>query len=255
MFFPRLIRQAKWMFVFLALVFGVGFLAFGVGSNIQGTGFGDILQGNQESDAAGPSVGESRDKIEDNPNDPIGYKELGQALSSEGKQDEAIEAYERYVRMRPKDLEVKRELATLYQARANNFRDEYERIRVEAESRTGGGLFGPPQETEFGRALGGRIEQELQTVYSTRLNDANNKMTAAYSRAATLYSQIVASRPDDEALLQLQLGDAAYAARRIPLAVKAYKRFVSLSPDDPNAQYARQQILALQSGAANAPQG
>ena len=31
MFFPRLRRQAKWMFVFLALVFGVGFVAFGVG--------------------------------------------------------------------------------------------------------------------------------------------------------------------------------------------------------------------------------
>ena len=34
MFFPRLRRQAKWMFVFLALVFGVGFVIFGVGSSL-----------------------------------------------------------------------------------------------------------------------------------------------------------------------------------------------------------------------------
>ena len=36
MFFPRLRRHAKWMFVFLALVFGLGFVVFGVGAG--GTG-------------------------------------------------------------------------------------------------------------------------------------------------------------------------------------------------------------------------
>ena len=43
MFFPRLRRQAKWMFVFLVLVFGLGFVVFGVGSG-GGLGLGDILQ-------------------------------------------------------------------------------------------------------------------------------------------------------------------------------------------------------------------
>ena len=42
MFFPRPIRQAKW--VFALTVFGVGFVAFGVGGNIPGIGR-DILQG------------------------------------------------------------------------------------------------------------------------------------------------------------------------------------------------------------------
>ena len=43
MFFPRLRRHAKWMFVFLALVFGLGFVVFGVGAG--GTGIGDIFRG------------------------------------------------------------------------------------------------------------------------------------------------------------------------------------------------------------------
>src|SRR5205823_10734598 len=43
MFFPRLRRQAKWMFVFLAFVFAAGFVFFGVGS---GSGIGDLLRGN-----------------------------------------------------------------------------------------------------------------------------------------------------------------------------------------------------------------
>ena len=44
LFFARIRRHAKWMFVLLALVFGVGFVAFGVGSG--STGIGDILRGN-----------------------------------------------------------------------------------------------------------------------------------------------------------------------------------------------------------------
>src|ERR1044072_4047316 len=44
LFFARLRRHAKWMFVLLAIVFGVGFVAFGVGSG--STGISDILRGN-----------------------------------------------------------------------------------------------------------------------------------------------------------------------------------------------------------------
>ena len=254
MFFPRLIRQAKWVFVFLALVFAVGFVAFGVGGNIPGTGFGDILQGSGAG-SAGPSVGEARDKIKDDPESPTGYKQLGEAYSGEGKQDQAIAAYEDYLELRPRDVDVKRTVAGMYLGRANDARDEYATVYAEYQSQTGAGLFGPPQESEFGRALGGKIDQEFQAIYSEQLNDVNQRMQDAFGKAATLYSQIVATHPDDEPLLQLQLGDSAYQARQIPLAVKAYKAFLKLSPDDQNAAYARQQIKALESGAANVQPG
>ena len=52
MFFPRLRRHAKWMFVLLALVFGLGFVVFGVGAG--GTGIGDIFR-----DQGGTSSGQS----------------------------------------------------------------------------------------------------------------------------------------------------------------------------------------------------
>ena len=254
MFFPRLIRQAKWVFVFLALAFAVGFVAFGVGGNIPGTGFGDILQG-QLDGSAGPSVGEARDKIEENPQDPVGYRELGEAYVADGNQDDAIAAYEDYLELRPRDVEVKRTLAGLYFTRANTARDEYAVVYGDYQSQTGGGLFTPAPGTEFGRALTGRIDQEFEAVYTGRLNEIGQRMQGAYSRAATLYSQVVATRPDDEALLQLQLGDVANQAQRIPLAIRAYKRFLVLAPDDQNAGYARQQLEALQSGAATAQPG
>src|SRR5918999_2938900 len=53
MFFPKLRRQAKWMFLFLALVFAVGFVGFGVGAG--GVGLGNVVQGGGDSGV--PSVG------------------------------------------------------------------------------------------------------------------------------------------------------------------------------------------------------
>jgi tetratricopeptide (TPR) repeat protein len=254
MFFPRLIRQAKWAFVFLALVFGVGFVAFGVGGNIPGTGIGDILQG-QIANTGGPSVGEARDAIEDDPQDAQAHKDLGEALLAEGRSDEAVTAYADYLELRPRDVEAKRTLAGLYMSRANVARNEYAEVYGEYQAQTGGGLFGPPQDSEFGRALSGKVDQELQAVYSERLGEINQRMQTAFSPAATLYQQIAATRPDDEALLQLQLGDAAYQARRIPLALKAYQRYLKLDPEGQNAAYAKQQIELLKAGAAGAQPG
>jgi tetratricopeptide (TPR) repeat protein len=254
MFFPKLIRSAKWMFVFLALVFGVGFVVFGVGSG-QGTGLGDILGGNQSSSSAGVDVDKAQDKVNENPNDPIALRDLGNALVNNGRSNEAIPVFQRYLRMRPKDLETKRTLAVLYLTQANDARTQYDEARIEALSRGGGGLFGPPQDTEFGRALGGRIDQEFEAQINQRLTNAATKMQAGYSQAATLYAQIAATHPEDEAQIQLQLGDAAYQSRRIPLALRAYQRFLRLAPDSAEAGYAKQQIATLKSGAASVQPG
>src|SRR5512132_2223370 len=80
MFFPRLRRQAKWMFVFLAVIFGLGYVIFNVGGSIPGTGLGDVLQGLGQGTSSGPSVSDAQSKIEDHPNDPTGYRELSTAL-------------------------------------------------------------------------------------------------------------------------------------------------------------------------------
>jgi tetratricopeptide (TPR) repeat protein len=254
MFFPKLIRSAKWMFVFLALVFGVGFVVFGVGSG-QGTGLGDILQGNQGSSSSGADVDKAQDRVQDNPRDAIALRDLGNALVNDSRPVEAIPVFRRYLTMRPKDLETKRTLAVLYLTQANNARSEYDAARTEALSRGAGGLFGPPTATEFGRALGGRIDQEFEAQINRRLTEAATQMQSGYSQAATIYEQIAATRPEDEAQIQLQLGDAAYQAQRIPLAIRAYQRFLRLAPEATEAAYAKQQIKTLKSGAANVQPG
>ena len=73
MFFPRLRRHAKWMFVLLALIFGLGFVLFGVGAG--GVGVGDIFRG---SDGTTQSISDAQDETEKNPTDPqaVSYTHL-----------------------------------------------------------------------------------------------------------------------------------------------------------------------------------
>ena len=119
MFFPKLRRQAKWMFVFLALAFGIGFVAFGIGGT-GGTGISDLLM--QNGGTSGPSVGDAQEKIDDG--NLAAYKELTEAYRSEGKQNEAITAGEAYVRARPNDYAFMRTLASDYEGKAPKQRDE-----------------------------------------------------------------------------------------------------------------------------------
>ena len=76
MFFPRLRRHAKWMFVLLALAFGLGFVVFGVGAG--GVGVGDIFRGSGGTGAQSVSRRARRDRGP--PKDAEAWRDLATAL-------------------------------------------------------------------------------------------------------------------------------------------------------------------------------
>ena len=67
MFFPKLRRRAKWVFLVLAVFFGGGFLIFGVGTGA-GSGIGDYFADllNRPISTQGPALGRGIRKA--NPN-------------------------------------------------------------------------------------------------------------------------------------------------------------------------------------------
>jgi tetratricopeptide (TPR) repeat protein len=238
MFFPKLRRQAKWVFVLLALSFAVGFVVFGVGSG-GGLGLGDILQGSGGG-SSGPSVKDARNKIDKG--DLTAYKELADAYRSDGKTDEAILAGEQYLKARPKDYEYMRTVASDYEAKASRQRDEATAIQDQLTSSTGGSTFAPPGNSPLGRALGtGKIDQELTTAANQKLTQLYSGLQTAYGRATQLYQQVTAAHPND-VLLQLLLANAAYQSSNNPVALQAYRRVMKLAPGSSEAQQARQQI-------------
>ena len=245
MFFPKLRRQAKWMFVFLALVFGVG---------SGGGGLGDVLQ-NFGASSSGPSVDDAKKKIEKG--DLAAYKELTEAYRAENEPDKAIAAGEQYVKARPKDYDFMRSLAADYEGKATKLRNEAAVVQERLTGQTGGSTFAIPQDTKLGRALGtGRIDQELTTAANNELTKQYTGIESAYTRATQLYQNVAVAQPDD-VLLQVLLGEAAYQSRQIPVAIRAFKRVGKLAPGSAEALQARQllQQLKLQQQAGDLPSG
>jgi tetratricopeptide (TPR) repeat protein len=251
LFFTRLRTHAKWMFVFLALVFGLGFVVFGIGSD-QGTGIGDVFRNDGGQTASGVSVSEARELVEENPKSPKALRTLSVSLQEEGETDEAITVLNRYLALAPKDEEALRELAGLHLGRATVLAQRAQEAQARASYLTFGSTFGTSLELgEGGATLGpDPIEEAVSTQANQVVSDAYTKSQGAFRKAEETYSRLVAVTPNDPNV-QLELAQAAQQSGNLPRAIEAYERFLKLAPDDPSAPIVKQQIQQLK--AAQAP--
>ena len=255
LFFNRLRRHAKWMYVLLVFVFAGGFVFLGVGS---GGGIGDALSSFfDQTRSTGPSTGDLREKVNDNPKDAQAWHELGTKLSQDQKTDEAIQALKRYTALRPNDEAGLQELAALYARRADDYGVEAQLAQAEAQLTAPGTAFQPPATSTFGRLY--QDPKALQDPISTAATErANAKLTAAYEKlenvskqAVVVYKRLIKLDPTD-ATRQIQLGEAAQNAGDTQTAITAYRRFLELAPDDQLAPAVRQQLQSLTAPAPTA---
>ena len=254
MFFTRLRRHAKWMFVFLALVFAVGFVAFGIGSD-QGTGIGDILRDNSGSSSGNLSVGDAREQLQENPKSADAKLQLARALQEDGQTDEAITVLSAYVEQRPKDEDAIRELAGLYLARANALAQDAQVAQLRASYLTFGTTFSVPLDLGNGATLGtDPIDEAVSTKASQEVSAAYGKAQTAYQNAQATYVKLAGVAPRDPNI-QLELAQAAQQSGDIATAITAYERFLELAPDDPSASVVKEQIKQLKAAQAPSPSG
>jgi Flp pilus assembly protein TadD len=247
MFFPRLRRHAKWMFVFLALVFGVGFVAFGIGAS--GTGIGDLFRDSGGGTEA-PSVSEARKATEENPKDAEAWRDLSIALQTEGETTQAISALETYLGLRPRDVNVLRELGGLYLAQGASKQRDAQVVQLQGIY---AGAANPVQPTLFVSGANVLGSDRLTSVLEARSNDQiTAKLTeagASYAKAVSTYRRLAAAAPKD-ASVQLELAQAAEQGNDVATAIAAYEQFLKLAPDDPQASIVRQQLKQLKAATA-----
>jgi tetratricopeptide (TPR) repeat protein len=242
MFFPRLRRHAKWMFLLLALVFALGFVGFGVGAG--GVGFGDILKGRGGSSGT-PSVSSLQKKINENPKDAQAFRDLSTALQTEGKTSDAIDALQSYIQLKPKDADALRELAGLYLAQAAAAQQRAQVLQIRsaflASAATVNGtivLGGSPLIPDpITNAVSTSIEQDLST--------AVGEQRQAAASAVSTYKRVVALNPRDPNV-QLELANSAAQAGDPTTEMAAFKTFLKLAPSDPSAPLVRSQLKKLE---------
>jgi tetratricopeptide (TPR) repeat protein len=245
MFFPKLRRHAKWMFLFLALVFGLGFVGFGVGAG--GIGVGNIFQGPGGSGL--PSISSSEKRVSENPRDAEAFRNLATAHQAAGNTDEAIEALESFVQLRPKNVDGLRELAALYLAKTSEAQQQANDANFRA-------AYIVPGATIAGTiVIGGKPldPDPISNAVNLRLSEAVNAALAeaqtASAQAVEMYRRIAAASPGDPNV-QLELAQAATNAGDATTAIGAYEKFLKIAPDDPTAPEVRRIVKQLQAAQA-----
>ena len=243
MFFPRLRRHAKWMFVFLAVALGGGFVLFGVGAG--GTGVGDILRGGGGSSGV-PSISSAQKKTEQNPKDVQAWRDLSTALQTDGQTDRAIVAQKQVVVLAPKDADALRELAGLYLAQAAVKQQEAQREQLRTAYVAAGQGFPGSLITPAGQSL---LDDRISTVLNSQSSATVQALAAqaqdAAGQAVAAYRKLVVLQPGDPNV-QLELAQAAQQANDTEAAIAAYTAFLKLAPDDPSAPIVKQQLKQLQ---------
>jgi tetratricopeptide (TPR) repeat protein len=241
MFFPRLRRQAKWMFLFLAIVFALGFVGFGVGAG--GIGLGNVFQGSSGSGI--PSIESAEKRVSENPRDAQAFRDLATAHQAEGNTTEAIEALQSFIGLRPKNVEGLRELAALYLAQASEAQQRAQEANVRAAYTVPGATIagtivigGQPLEADpISKAVNERLTQAV--------NSALSEAQTASAQAVEMYKRIAQASPRDPNV-QLELAQAAQNAGDSTTAIAAYEKFVKIAPEDPTVPEVKRIIKELE---------
>jgi tetratricopeptide (TPR) repeat protein len=244
MFFPRLRRQAKWVFLLLAVIFAGGFVFFGVGSG--STGLGDLLRGNfnifgsNSGSTNSSAVKSALKKTQAHLKDPNAWNDLATAYQTDGKLTEANAALEHVLKLKPNDIGALQRVAGFYETKAQNKETEAQNLQAQAPLSLAG-VLGVSSASPIGQALSNDpTSQQLTQKAQAAFTEAN----AALQKDTDLYKRIAKLQPSD-VNTQFHYAQLADLTGDTAAALKAYKQVVKLAPTDPSAQQARQRIAVL----------
>jgi tetratricopeptide (TPR) repeat protein len=242
LFFIRMRRSAKPVYVGLAVVFAVTFAFLGVGSGTNG-GLDQLFSNLNIFKKDKASVSAALDNVNKHPNDPAAYSRLATAYQAKGDTTGAIDAYQRLTTIKPKDAQAWGSLAGLQMAQAQQYQQEYQAAYQAQQLAAPSATFKPTG--KLGDALGTNpIESAAANQANTATNDLYQKTLLGYQNAVGSYKRLAALQPKNPNA-QFQLASAAQTAGDSTTAVAAYKAYLKLNPDASTAPQIRALIKQL----------
>lgn len=241
LFFMRLRRQAKWIYVLLAVLFAITFAFLGVGS---GSGdLSDLFRNLNVFRNDGPSISSAQKEIQKKPNDPAGYRKLATAYEAKGDTENAITSLQQYTSLKPKDVKAWTELAGLQATQAQTYLAQYQSAYQIRQLAAPSEPFRPTG--KLAEALGSNpIEKAAADNAQQSVNDLQERTQLAFNSAVTSWTKVTDLQPQNSTAW-LQLAQAAQTAGNAQTAVKAYKKFLALNPDSSSAAQIKQLIKQL----------
>jgi tetratricopeptide (TPR) repeat protein len=245
MFFPKLRRRAKWVFLFLAIAFAGSFVFFGVGAG--GSGIGDYLSDlfNRQPATGAPSIDDAQEAAADNPNDAQAQLDLARAAQAEGDIPLAVATYEKYRTMRPQDTDAKRALAALYGRQISEAQQRAQIASIQAAEANLPNTLAPDDSQLLQEITGNRLTEAVSAQAEARATAANAEVQRLSLLQLRVFEELTLL-VDDDPLLWLQFAGAAETSQDYESAVTAYEKYLELQPNSPQAEQIRQRIDALE---------
>jgi tetratricopeptide (TPR) repeat protein len=249
LFFSRLRTHAKWAYVFLAVAFVLGFVLLGVGSG--STGISDLFQNAFNFGSGGTSISSLEKKTTKSPGNATAWRDLATAYETKQRTQDAVNALEQYTGLRPKDADALSELASQYESLAQQDATDYQTAQADATAADPSAALAPAAGTTFGKIfndpkglqdpIGAVAAQAAQLRAQTALTSYQD-----HQRSAVSTFQRLAKLTPKDVTVQYQLGQAAQQAQEYGVAVAAYKRFLTLSPNDVDAPQVKKLLKSAQ---------
>jgi cytochrome c-type biogenesis protein CcmH/NrfG len=245
LFFSRLRRHAKVVYILLAVIFAGGFVFLGVGSG--SGGIGDLLQGNflgSGGSSTSSQISDKREAIQQHPHDANLYLDLAGLYQADDKEAQALATLRNAQKVAPNNIDVLNRIAGVYSAQAAREADRY-RALFDVYAQNAATPPGVDTSTQLGQAItSDPYTQGLQQ----QLNEAYTRVTGAYTKVESVYKQAAeaAKGTSGEPTALLQWASAAQSANDVTTAITAYQRFLKVAPNNPNAATVRQTLAQLQ---------
>ncbi len=253
----RMRKNGKWVFLALAVVFGITFVFAGVGTS--GPSLVDLIGQNNDSSptttaADSSAVQKAEAATKASPEDPQVWIDLAQAEVAAGQLDKVPAAAEQAATLAPKDATVQAAIADVYLAQAAAALQKAQTMYAEAQGGgTVNGRSAVPQQVIPGQSSGATPFQTAQeSIASAKFSDVSAKVSPLQTEASDAYKAaveaqtIVTELNADDPAAWFRLGQIATAANDTTGAIAAYERFIKLAPDDPLTSKVKDEIKRLQ---------
>jgi tetratricopeptide (TPR) repeat protein len=244
LFFMRLRRRAKYVYVLLAVLFAITFAFLGVGSGTNG-GLDQLFSNLNIFGGGGGngSVSKAQSYIKDHPNAAKGYRDLATAYEAKSDTAGAITALQSYARIKPKDPRAWTELGGLQLGQAGDLAQQYQNAYTARQMAAPSTPFLPGG--KLGQAIGqSPIEQAAAQQQDAVVSDIQQRTQLAYTSAVSSYDQAAQLQPSNSSAW-FQLAQAGQSAGDVKTALKGYKRYLKLNPDSTSASQIKQLIKQL----------
>ncbi|MGZ4481869.1 MAG: tetratricopeptide repeat protein [Gaiellales bacterium] len=244
MLFEKIRRTQKPVFIFLAITFGLGFAALGVGSGAGGVNAFDFLTGNN-SGSGGSSISGLLAKVQKNSKDATSWLALARAYTAKGQTDPALSAYDRYLVLQPKDATALSEAATLAEQRAQGIEAQaaaYQQLLQEAQAVSSGPAVSALKfSSSFTMPFSSSALGDLQA----RAGAFQQQAAGDYQQAVDLRKKEFALQPQDSTLARI-LAQDALRAQDYTTAVSAIRQVLKLEPQATDKAQLQQTLVAVQ---------